>query len=58
MHTIEHYLTPDGGNLYINWLIHLRDTSAKVAVIKRMGRLELGNFGDHKFCREWRVNGA
>lgn len=24
----------------------------KVAVIRRMARVELGNFGDHKFCRD------
>lgn len=50
---IEHYLTADGQkDLYIDWLRHLRDGQAKVAVIRRMARLEQGNFGDHKFCRD------
>jgi putative addiction module killer protein len=25
---------------------------AKVAVIRRVARMEMGNFGDHKFCRD------
>jgi len=50
---VEHYLTADGArDLYIDWLGRLRDASAKVAIIRRVARVELGNFGDHKFCRE------
>ncbi|MHA3904663.1 type II toxin-antitoxin system RelE/ParE family toxin [Castellaniella sp. WN] len=30
---------------------HLRDGKAKVAIIRRVARIEQGNFGDHKFCR-------
>ena len=48
---IEHYLTVDGQkDLYIDWLSHLRDDKAKVAIIRRVARIEQGNFGDHKFC--------
>lgn len=50
---IEHYLTVDGQkDLYIDWLSHLRDDKAKVAIIRRVARIEQGNFGDHKFCRD------
>ena len=50
---IEHYLTADGQkDLYIDWLRHLRDNQAKVAVIRRVARIEQGNFSDHKFCRD------
>jgi len=50
---IEHYLTTDGQrDLYIDWLRHLRDNQAKVAIIRRVTRIEQGNFGDHKFCRD------
>ena len=53
MYEIQHYLTPDDGrDLYIDWLEKLRDTTAKIAVIRRVTRIELGNFGDHKFCRD------
>ena len=53
MYEIQHYLTPDDGrDLYIDWLEKLKDTTAKIAVIRRVTRIELGNFGDHKFCRD------
>lgn len=50
---IEHYLTADEQkDLYIDWLRRLRDGRAKVAVIRRVARIEQGNFGDHRFCRD------
>lgn len=50
---IEHYLSPGAHrDLYIDWLKRLRDMQAKVAVARRVIRIEQGNFGDHKFCRE------
>lgn len=49
---IEHYLTAnEQHDHYLNWLSRLRDRQAKVAVIRRVNRIEHGNFGDHKFCR-------
>ncbi len=30
----------------------LRDQIAKVTIDRRVNRIELGNFGDHKFCRD------
>jgi len=56
MFRIEHYLaaTTDGQSrdVYVEWLKCLRDVSGKVAVIRRIARLERGNFGDHGFCRD------
>ena len=53
MYEIEHYLSPnDGSDLYIEWLKKLKDVTAKVAIVRRVARIELGNFGDHKFCRD------
>jgi len=50
---IEHYLTVDEKKApVIDWLQRIRDVKAKVAIIRRLGRVELGNFGDHKFCRD------
>ena len=50
---IEHYLSADGQkDLYIDWLRRLRDAQAKVAIIRRVARIERGNFGNHKFCRD------
>jgi putative addiction module killer protein len=36
----------------MEWRRQLRDTKAKIAVDRRVSRMELGNFGDHKFCRD------
>lgn len=53
MHTIEHYLTSEGQkDVYVDWLRRIRDTQAKVAVIRRIARVEHGNFGDCRFCRD------
>ena len=53
MYQIEHYLSfGEHKDLYIDWLQRLRDSQAKVAVVRRVTRIELGNFGDYKFCRD------
>jgi putative addiction module killer protein len=53
MYEIQHYLTPgDERDLYVSWLGKLKDTTAKVSVVRRVTRIEQGNFGDHKFCRD------
>lgn len=53
MYLIEHYLTADGQkDLYVDWLGSLRNIQTKVAIIRRVARIEQGNFGDHKFCRD------
>lgn len=52
MFEIRHYLTPDEKDVYLDWLKQIRDTVAKTAVVRRVNRIEQGNFGDHKFCRD------
>ena len=52
MHEIRHYLTTDGFDVFQDWLTQLRDQLPKMAVVKRVNRVEAGNFGDHKFCRD------
>lgn len=52
MFEIRHYVTSDGQDVFQRWLKRLRDPIAKVQVIKRTNRIERGNFGDHKFCRD------
>ena len=54
---IRHYLNADEKDLYLDWLKRLRDPIAKVQVVKRINRVEQGNFGDHKFCRDgvWEI---
>jgi len=52
MYEIRHHLAADGQDVFISWLKQVRDPIAKVQIIKRVNRLELGNFGDHQFCRD------
>lgn len=52
MYEIKHYLTADDRDLYIDWLEKLKDTTAKISAVRRVSRIEQGNFGDHKFCRD------
>ena len=52
MYEIRHYIKADGTDIVQLWLKELRDNLAKMAVIRRVNRVERGNFGDHKFCRE------
>ncbi|MDR1659392.1 MAG: type II toxin-antitoxin system RelE/ParE family toxin [Desulfovibrio sp.] len=47
---IVHYTTEDGTDLYQKWLDALRDNHARIAVLRRIDRAALGNFGDHKPC--------
>jgi putative addiction module killer protein len=50
---IEHYVTAAGQrDLYMEWLSRLRGREAKVAVIRRVARMEQANFGDYRYCRE------
>ena len=52
MYEIRHYVTPEGRDLYLDWLEKVRDPKARVAIVRRVDRAEAGNFGDHKFCRD------
>jgi putative addiction module killer protein len=52
MHEIIHYLDDAGNDLYQAWLDSLHDRVAKVAIIKRVARMELGLFGDCKPLRD------
>jgi putative addiction module killer protein len=56
---IEHYLTvSEHQDLYIEWLLRLPDIRARVAVARRVARIEQGCFGDHQLCRKgvWQLN--
>jgi putative addiction module killer protein len=52
MYEIRHFLTRSPKDLFMEWRSQLRDTEARIAVDRRINRMELGNFGDHKFCRD------
>ena len=52
MYEIRHYLAKNEKDVYLDWLKKLRDATAKIAIDRRVNRVEQGNFGDHKFCRD------
>lgn len=52
MYEVRHYLTPEGKDVFLDWVRKMRDVMARIAVDRRVNRIELGNFGDHKFCRD------
>lgn len=54
---IRHYLTAAGRDPYQEWLDKLKDLTARVAILRRVDRLAVGSFGDHKFLQEgvWEV---
>lgn len=35
-------------NIFSKWLSKLKDTQGKVAILRRVDRMKLGNFGDYK----------
>ena len=49
---IIHYKNEDDTDPYQEWVDSLRDTRARVAVLRRIDRAAAGNFGDHKACRD------
>ena len=57
MFDIRHYVAPDGSDPFQDWLDGLRDARAYVAVLRRVDRMSVGNFGDHQFCRDgvWEI---
>ena len=52
MYTIRNYIDSAGKDVLFEWQRKLRDSIAKMSIDRRIFRLELGNFGDHKFCRD------
>ena len=52
MFEIRHYITDDGRDMFADWRDKVKDSKAKIVIDRRIYRAELGNFGDHKPCRE------
>jgi putative addiction module killer protein len=52
VYEVRRYRTSDGKVVLSDWLRSLRDAKARIAIDRRIIRMELGNFGDHKFCRD------
>jgi putative addiction module killer protein len=52
MYELRDYVTGDGKDIVALWLSQIRDGTARVAIGRRLNRIENGNFGDHRFCRD------
>lgn len=52
MYTIRNYVDSAGKDVLFEWQRKLSDSIAKMSIDRRIYRLEQGNFGDHKFCRD------
>jgi len=52
VYEVRHYLTSQGKDPFGQWRSGIRDIKAAIAIDRRINRLELENFGDHKFCRD------
>jgi len=52
VYEIRHYLTKNEKDVFMEWRCQPRDAKAKIAIDRRVNRMELGNFGDHKPCRD------
>ena len=52
MNEIRHYVDDNGRDLFAEWRMQIRDAKIRDAVDRRIMRMELGNFGDHKALRE------
>ncbi len=48
MFELRHYLTATSQDVFETWLNGVRDLRAQAAILARLDRLELGNFGDTK----------
>ena len=44
--TVNEYINENGDSPYAQWLDSLKDAKGKAAIISRVDRMELGNFGD------------
>ncbi|HSY34851.1 MAG TPA: type II toxin-antitoxin system RelE/ParE family toxin [Acidobacteriaceae bacterium] len=52
VYEIRHFLTTDGKDVYLEWRRKLTDMKARIAIDRRINRIELGNLGDHKFLAD------
>jgi len=52
MFEVKHYIADDGHDVFEDWRDRVKDRKARIAIDRRIYRAELGNFGDHKPCRD------
>ncbi|MGE0283684.1 MAG: type II toxin-antitoxin system RelE/ParE family toxin [Rhizobiaceae bacterium] len=52
MNEIRHYVDAAGRDHFAEWRSQIRDRKALIALDRRIMRVELGNFGDHKSLQD------
>jgi len=52
VYKIRFYITATGKRIFAEWQSGLRDAKVKAAIIRRLNRVEQGNFGDHKYLKD------
>jgi len=48
MQQIRHYIDQNGCDHFAEWRAQVIDAKARIAIDRRIIRMELGNFGDYK----------
>lgn len=48
---VVHY-EENGKDIFQNWLDSLKDLQARTLIARKVKRIENGNFGEHRFCRD------
>jgi len=46
---VRHFVAANGAAIFDEWLYGLKDTQGQSAILKRINRMEEGNFGDHTY---------
>ena len=52
MYEVRRYQTSAGKDIFTDWLKKLRDRKARIAIDRRIFRIETGNLGDHKYLKQ------
>lgn len=52
MYEIRHYIAANGEDVFSEWRRAIRDGRARIAIDRRINRMESENFGDRRFCRD------
>ena len=50
-YSVVHYES-NGKDIFQDWLDALKDVRAKTTIARAVKRVEMGNFGVHRFCRD------
>lgn len=46
--TLQYYIKPNGKSPFSEWLEEIKDRTIHARILRRLERVELGNYGDYK----------